>query len=509
MKKMMKALNLFAVAAIVLSTALASAADTDPQRLVIIHTNDTHSQIDPDSKGLGGIARRKVLIDSIRAVAPASILIDAGDAVQGSLFFTLFKGEVEDSLMNLLGYDIQILGNHEFDNGTEELASRWKRLRAKRLSTNYDMAAVPALDSLFVPYAVRTYGNRRVGLIAINLDPKGMIADNNARGIVFLDPVEAANATAWHLRHNEKADYVVAITHIGYSGKDRDNDLDLAAKTKNIDLIIGGHSHTAIDDSDPEAPLHRVPNAAGDTVVIVQNGKGGVTLGEVDLFLASGDISAHLIPVDSRLDDRTDPAIENYLKPYRAGIDSLVSIRLTKTPRELSHRSTELLNLASDFVAEEGSRLAGRKVDLAIMNKGGLRRGLSKGYVTRGEIMELMPFDNRITVMEIKGSDLAEVFDIMARSGGNGISREARAVFDPSTNRCTLIEVGGEPIDPDRIYLLATIDYLAKGGDYMTPLTQGNVTATDSRIAYDAFADYLSRFGHIRPDNTPRMAPSK
>lgn len=500
----MKAITLFASAAIAIAAAATSLPDA-PEHLVIIHTNDTHSQIDPDSKGLGGIARRKALIDSIRAAAPASVLVDAGDAVQGSLFFTLYKGEVEDSLMNMLGYDIRILGNHEFDNGTDALAHRWKTLTADRLSTNYDFSALPALDSIFSPYTIRTFGDKRVAFMAINLDPKGMIADHNAQGVVFLDPVEAANATAWHLRHNERADYVVAITHIGYSGKERENDLDLAKRTKNVDLIIGGHSHTPIDDSSDTAPLHRVTDAAGDTVVIVQNGKGGVTIGEVDIDFASGRISGRLIPVDSRLDSLTDPAIEKYLEPFRAGIDSLVSVRLATTPADLPHRSAKLLNLASDFVADEGSRLAGKKVDLAIMNKGGLRRGLLKGYITRGDVMELMPFDNRITVMEIKGSDLTEAFDIMARAGGNGISKSARALFDPDSGRCTAIEIAGEPIAPDRIYTLATIDYLANGGDYMTPLKRGKVIATDDRIAYDAFADYLTRLRRVRPDDTIRM----
>ena len=140
-------------------TALASVAGN----LVILHTNDTHSAIDPDDKGLGGIVRRKVLTDSVRASQPNVLLVDAGDAVQGTLYFTLYDGEVERRLMNELGYDIQILGNHEFDNGMERLAAQWRQLNAQRLSSNYDFRGTP-LDSVFKPYAIKEYDGKKIGI---------------------------------------------------------------------------------------------------------------------------------------------------------------------------------------------------------------------------------------------------------------------------------------------------------------------------------------------------------
>lgn len=500
----MRLIRLLPAAAAVAMTAAVAFADT-PSRLVILHTNDTHSQIDPDTKGLGGVARRKVLIDSVRSSSPATLLIDAGDAVQGTLFFNIFRGEVEDSLMNLLGYDIQILGNHEFDNGIAELAERWKRLSADRITTNYDLRAVPALDSIFTPYVIKTYGDKRVGIIGINLDPDGMIAPANCRGIVYLDPTEAANATAWHLRHNERCDYVIAVTHIGYSGKQHANDLDLARNSRNIDVIIGGHSHTEIDPSKPDAPIHRVANAEGDTVVIAQNGKGGATLGEIDIDLATGDVTSRLIPVDSRLDARTDAAVETILHPYRNAVDSLTSIRIGRSPAELPHRSPAQVNLISDIVADEGSDLIGRRVDLAFMNKGGIRCAMPKGDITRGFVMQMLPFDNRVVVMEISGRDLIDAFDSMASRGGDGISSSARAVIDTATGKCSSITIDGEPIDPSATYTLATIDYLANGGDYMTPLTRGRIIATDPRVAYDTTIDWFKSHKKFRPDNTVRM----
>ena len=192
---------------------MAGGIAVDAEELVILHTNDTHSQIEPNDRDLGGILRRKVLVDSVRAVHDNVLLIDAGDAVQGTLYFTLYGGEVERKMMNALGYDIQILGNHEFDNGMEALAEQWRGVNAEKLSTNYDMRGTP-LDTLFAPYTIKRYGNSLIGVIALNLDPKGMIADKNSEGIVYLDAIEAANATAWHLKHNEHVDGVIAVTHI-------------------------------------------------------------------------------------------------------------------------------------------------------------------------------------------------------------------------------------------------------------------------------------------------------
>lgn len=222
------------------------------QKLVLLHTNDTHSQIDPTSKNLGGVERRKALIDSVRAAEPNVLLIDAGDMVQGTLFFSLYGGEVEQKVMNRLGYDIQIMGNHEFDNGIDSLAHVYRGLEADIISTNYDVRATP-LNGLVKPYVIKQVGDKRVGFIGINLDPKGMISDRNYTGLKYLDAIKAANSTAWHLKHNEGVDRVIAITHIGYEADRGVTDPELVAASEDIDLIIGGHSHTVIDENNPKS----------------------------------------------------------------------------------------------------------------------------------------------------------------------------------------------------------------------------------------------------------------
>ena len=187
-------------------------AIAEAENLVILHTNDTHSQIDPDDKdNLGGIARRKVVVDSVRNAESNFMLIDAGDAVQGTLYFNLFGGEVEQKAMNALGYDLRILGNHEFDNGIDSLAAVLKMADSKFLATNYDLADTPLKDK-FGKYDIREFGNKRIGFIAINLEPKGMISEGNYNGLEYLDAMEAANASAWWLKNVDSCDMVVAVT---------------------------------------------------------------------------------------------------------------------------------------------------------------------------------------------------------------------------------------------------------------------------------------------------------
>ena len=168
----------------------------------------------------------------------------------------------------------------------------------------------------------------------------------------------------------------------------------------------------------------------------------------------------------------------------------------------------EMTNFMADFVASEARRLTGKKVDLAIVNKGGVRGTFSRGALTVGDVMQVFPFDNRIVVLEIKGSDLMDNLRIMTRTGGNGLSREAEVVFS-GRDKVDSARINGKEIDPERTYTLATIDYLANGGDYMVPLTRGKRVATSDDIIY---TDMIEVFSHgamkgraLKADSTVRM----
>lgn len=490
--------------------ALVCVVPVRAEHLVLITSNDTHSQIDPDENNLGGVLRRKVVIDSVRAANPNVLLIDLGDIVQGTLYFNLFHGKIENRLMNELGYDIRILGNHEFDNGVKALADNWKDQRSVNLSTNYKITD-PDLKPLIKPYLIKQYGKHKVGFIAINLRPKGMISKGNYDGVEYMDAFTAANATAWHLKYNEGVDMVIALTHIGYSHKDdKPSDTLLALKSTDIDLILGAHTHDTINPANPDSKRHLVPTADSDSIIVTQAGKSGRYVGLVDIDLESGKSDYKLIRIDSRLDSRCDMAMDTIIAPYRAKVQAKMKKKITKSAAALSSDSEALRNFVADFIRDLGRQIA-PKVDFAIVNKGGIRRGLPKGSVSEGQLIEMLPFNNWLTIIDIKGSDLMQNFDIMAQDGGNCVSSEMDITFDPATDKTVSALLNGQPIDPDRTYRVATINYLSDGGDYMTPLTKGTLVARSKGYIFDEIIEIFKtgqyRKKTINPAGNRRMHP--
>ena len=468
------------------------------QNLVIIGTNDTHSQIDPDdTDNMGGVLRRKVVIDSIRAANTNTLLIDMGDAVQGTMYFNLFGGEVENMVMNNLQYDIRILGNHDFDNGVDSMAHNLKKSSSELISTNYRFSDRD-LAKLFKPYIIRNIDGKKVAFLGINLQPKGMISEGNYDGVEYLDAIKAANSTAWHLKHNEGIDKVIALTHIGYSPTGTGtSDIELAALSQDIDLIMGGHSHTVVNPDLPANPWLIPSEVPSRLVPVTQAGKAGKYVAVVNMDLATDSVSYEIIPITDRYDIAIDKNLDSLIQPYREQVDKIMNEPVGQTAVEFQKDSPQLLNLVADFIRDRAAQNVDQ-VDFAIINKGGIRRGLPKGTITRGQIQSMLPFNNKIVVMEISGKDLLENFKIMAASGGNGLSDEITVYYpvdvdknavDVDKNAQNDDEIfailNGKKLSPDEIYKVVTIDYLANGGDYMTPLTNGKWIWQSDKKMYD------------------------
>jgi len=253
-------------------------------RLVILHTNDTHSQIEPSEKSVlktsdrGGYARRMGQISQIRSTEKNVILVDAGDFSQGSPYFNFFNGRVEIDGMNRMNYDAVTLGNHEFDNGVDTLAAILKNARFNVVSSNYELTNT-SLSTIVKPYCLLERGGLRIGIMALDVNPKSLIFEKNYTGVVYDDPIEKANEVSELLKKKEKCDVIICLSHLGSDTiKSLVNDFEIAHKTKYIDVIIGGHSHSMITNT-------QVKNAAGKTMVIAQMGKSGMYLGEVELEL--------------------------------------------------------------------------------------------------------------------------------------------------------------------------------------------------------------------------------
>lgn len=261
-------------------------ADGD-KRLVILHTNDTHSTILPVSPFVedtmkadrGGFLRRIALIGEQRKSDPELLLFDSGDFSQGSSFFTLFNGEVEVSLMNRMHYDAGTLGNHEFDFGIENLATQLRRANFPIVCANYDFGTTP-LATLVRPYVVLKRKGLRIGVFGLSPQPEGLIATENYAGITFRDPVEVTREVVQTLRTKEKCDLVICLSHLGWPAKDPLSDSNVFTQTEGVDLVLGGHSHTFMQE------LEWLTDAQGKRVPVDQNGKHAIYVGRIVLNLS-------------------------------------------------------------------------------------------------------------------------------------------------------------------------------------------------------------------------------
>jgi 5'-nucleotidase len=257
----------------------------DTKKLVILYTNDTHSRIDPIPKtanknaGMGGVLRRQAYVDRVRRENPGVLLLQAGDIVQGTPYYNLFCGKADIDMMNFTGYDASCLGNHEFDLGLKGIADLTGWAKFPFIATNYDFSGTLP-EGKTKEYLLIKKNGIRIGLIGIGIDPGGLIAVENYAGMKFLDPASTATNTACFLKEKKKCDIVICLSHLGYyiNEPGKFGDIELAQNTRNIDVIIGGHSHTFL----PE-PV-RKNNLDGQEVIISQMGKDGAYIGRLDVF---------------------------------------------------------------------------------------------------------------------------------------------------------------------------------------------------------------------------------
>ena len=253
-------------------------ACTRPDHLTILHTNDTHSQIEPKSNGQGGYARRMGLINEERKQDKHLLLLDAGDFCQGTPYFNFYKGRIEIDAMNRMRYDAATLGNHEFDNGLDTLAEVLKTAHFPVVCANYDFKGT-ALENIVKPFTIIRKGNLKIGVFGLGCDPKGLIADKNFKPVQFMDPYPVAQAMTDTLRA-QGCDIVICLSHMGTFGKAPEDvcDTTLVHRTRGIDAVIGGHTHQLYDHL-------RVANLDGDSIPVCQMAKSGTYLGKIMLYL--------------------------------------------------------------------------------------------------------------------------------------------------------------------------------------------------------------------------------
>ena len=267
---------------------LSSFTTIETKKITILHSNDVHSHIDPfpvdhpRNPNMGGAARRAAIIENIRKEEEHVLLLDAGDIFQGTPYFNYYGGELEFKLMSMMQYDLATIGNHDFDNGIEGLYAQLPHAQFEFVSANYDFKNT-VLDSHVKPYKIFNKGGIKIGVFGLGIELEGLVDKKAYKETVYHNPIEVAQDMARILKHNKKCDLVICLSHLGFSYKNEPNkvsDLDLAKKTKDIDLIIGGHTHTFL-----EKPVIQ-KNSEGKEVMINQVGCYGINLGRVDFYLS-------------------------------------------------------------------------------------------------------------------------------------------------------------------------------------------------------------------------------
>lgn len=257
------------------------------KQIVILHTNDTHSTIEPVSKyskvkeaaGKAGCVRRATMVKQLREQNPDILLFDSGDFSQGSTFYTMYKGDVEVGLMNIMGYDAATIGNHEFDFGLDNLARLARQAKFPIICSNCDFTGTPCQD-VIKKYCVVVRDGVRIGVFGLTPKIEGLVMKENIAGVKYINPIQATKEMVSVLRDKERCDIVVCLSHLGWKlAPEYIDDQVLISSTTGIDIVLGGHSHTYMKE------MEWVDNAEGKSIPVDQNGKHGAFVGKITLKL--------------------------------------------------------------------------------------------------------------------------------------------------------------------------------------------------------------------------------
>ena len=524
-----------------LQAPLAAEAAEGDFDLTIMHTNDTHANLE-------NAPNRATLVKQIREANPNNLLLDAGDVFSGSLYFNLFAGLADLELMNYMGYDAMTFGNHEFDLGGSEfghqaLADFIQNAEFPFVSSNVDFSGDPLFDGLQNNVYTADFGNgeiydgiikdfngEKVGIFGLTTEETAQISSPDA--IEFTNYLAAAEEAVAAFEA-EGVNKIVALTHIGYNDAAQfDNDLLLAENVAGIDVIVGGHTHTELEQG-------VVVDNNGAPAVIVQTGQYNNNLGQLDVtFNAEGVITSaegdvHPVTLHVVEDAEADADATALLAEYKTAVDEFqnesigayTEVFLNGGRNEGGVRTSET-NLGN--VITDGMLNAAKQIDpetvIALQNGGGIRASIDVGDITYGEVLTVMPFGNSLAIMELTGAELKtalehSVSQFPAESGGFLHVAGMEFTFDPSRpvgSRVTSVNIVSEEgmrtkIDNAKSYKVATNTFTAAGGDgydvFADAYAEGRVSEPGV-IDYEMFIDYVTELEVISPMLENRITPA-
>lgn len=496
------------------------AAQAGEFRLTIMHTSENHGHWEPFTQtiSLGGIARRATLVKQIRAESPNSLLLDAGDISQGTLYFVQHRYREGAAFYNALGYDAAAIGNHEFDLGPKTFAENFvANLAFPLVSTNLDFSGEPLLAGKIPAYVVKTIGGEKIGLIGLTTED---VSFNTSMGPTIrlkarLDSTRSAVAELQQQGVNK----IIALSHLGYP-----EDLRLAAAIEGIDVIVSGHTFTLLGDGaklkalgKPDGPYPTVVQSpGGNPVLIVHAYQWGELLGRLNVTFDANGVPVRWdgepIVVDNSItpDPGVEALVRQFAEPLTAARQTVIGRLMTELdgqPRSVRTQESALGNLVADAM------LAATRADhvqVAIMNGGGIRAGLKAGDITIAAALEVVPFGNRLVQMDLNGAELLAALDngVSQVSQGGGRFPQVsglRFAFDASRavgQRVTGVELGSfatgfQPLDPGGVYRVVVNDFMAGGGDGYDVLTLGSAVRGWDVPLDSILMDYIKARGTI------------
>ena len=494
-----------------LSTALSTAAYAD-YSLTILHLNDLHSRIESinkydstcdaesetEGKCFGGIARIKSKLDERRAALDSEgknvLVVDAGDQFQGSLFYTTYKGDAAAEFLNGMDIDVMAMGNHEFDDGPEGLANFLDKAEFPVLSGNIDVAAEPTLKGKVPGVLIVEKGGEKIGIVSA-LAEDTVDTSSPGDGVRFIQAEDYLKGAVEGLEA-AGVNKIVAVTHMGLP-----RDMEIAKAVPGIDVIIGGHSHTLLSNTQERAegpyPVI-VQNPVGKDVPIVQAYAYGKFLGELDvtwdddgnLIEAKGEpilLDASVTPDEAYLARVTELAAP--IEELKAKVIGSSASAIDGDRGSCRAGECQMGNLVAEAMLD---RVKDQGVQIAIQNGGGLRASIDDGEVTMGEVLTVLPFQNTVATFQLKGADVIEALE-------NGVSQveEAKGRFPqvaglkfswtrkkaPGEGRILVVEVMEEgnwaPIDPEKVYGVVSNNYMRGGGDGYKVFAEKGMNAYD------------------------------
>ncbi|MBQ0056744.1 MAG: bifunctional metallophosphatase/5'-nucleotidase [Bacteroidales bacterium] len=496
-------ISTFAFVVMLIALAFQSCKNSETVEIIFVHTNDTHSQVDGiylDERPVGGVVERAAILEMMRQEDPQLVYLDAGDMVQGSPYFNVWNGQIEMKAMNLQGLIATTFGNHEFDNGLDFLDNMLNYACFPILSCNYDTHNTP-IEKYVRPSMIIERKGVKIGITGVTVDPNNLIFDKNWKGITFTDPSVAANREARRLKE-QGCDLVILLSHVGYFAGDSVGDRRIAAMSSDIDIIIGGHTHTNLENGEI------VYNVNGKPVVITQTGAKTSPMGLVRVSLqAKGkhtDGTAAYV-VDEIACSKLHPdlydlhnygrVMNDFITPYRDSLDFKMNDVLGIAAHDLPRfrPQSPLGNFTSDALRTVGSRFYDDKpIDVGVMNVGGLRNDLLAGNIRLGDIYRIFPFENTLCILELKGSDLIEMVNQSADKKLEAFSGMQVTIQNvEEKTKIVDIKVNGQPIDPKKTYSIATIDYLAEGNDGLRALRNATMNLNTGLLLRNLMVDYI------------------